>query len=169
MAATRQFHVAADAERIVLRPEGRCTAVLGDAIGRYIKRLPEGSGRELYVDLSAAEMIESTFAGLLLSLALRRDGAAAVSLHLLRPSGPVVAALANMNVLRFFDVCDGLATPPASWTAMAVDCADPKELAELIVRAHEGLIAADSRNAAAFGGVVRCFKESASGPPESGA
>ncbi len=160
MAAARQFQVAADAGRIVLRPEGRCTAVLADAIGRYLQRLPDGAGRELYFDLSAAEMIESTFAGLLLAIALKRERAAALSMQLLRPSEPVVSALRNMNVLRFFQVCDALEGAPAASVAVPVEEADPKQLAELIVRAHEGLIAADPRNAAVFGGVVRCFKGS---------
>ena len=35
----------------------------------------------------------------------------------------------------------------------------------IMTEGMEGLIAADPRNAAVFGGVVRCFKESASQPP----
>jgi len=164
MAATRQFYVAADAERIVLRPEGRCTAVLADAIGRYLQWLPDGTGRELYFDMASVDMIESTFAGLLLAITLKQERGSGLSIQLLRPSEPVVAALRNMNVLRFFRVCDTLLRPPDASIAVPVEEADPKQLAELIVRAHEGLIAADSRNAATFGGVVRCFKGTGDAP-----
>jgi hypothetical protein len=155
--SAQTFLVAADARRVIFKPQGRCSAVLGNAIRQYFRRLPPDAGCDVYFDLSNADMLESTFAGLLLSLARQRGSTAVAAVHLVRPSSVAVSSLRNMNVLSFFDVCESADGLPDTWIRLAADAGNPDELAELIIRAHETLIAADSRNEAAFGPVVRGF------------
>lgn len=153
----RSVLVAADGRRVVFKPQGRCSAVLGNAIRQYFGRLPPDGGRDVYFDLSGVDLLESTFAGLLLALARGRGGCAVAAVHLIRPSDAAVASLRNMNVLGFFDVRDSCADLPDAWVPIAADAASADELADLIIRAHETLIAADARNEVAFGPVVRGF------------
>lgn len=102
-------------------------------------------------------MLESTFAGLLLSLARQRGTGAVAAVHLVKPSNVAVSSLRSMNVLSFFDVLDSSDGLPDAWVPLAADAASPDDLADLIIRAHETLIAADARNEAAFAPVVRGF------------
>lgn len=152
------FLVAADGARVFFKPQGRCSALLGNAIRQYFRRLPADSGRDVYFDLSAADMLESTFAGLLLSLVRQKGTGAVAGVHLVRPSSEAVSSLRSMNVLGFFDVLESSDGIPDAWVSLAADAANPDDLADLIVRAHEALVAADPRNEAVFGAVVRGFK-----------
>ncbi len=155
--SAQTFFVAADDRRIVFKPQGHCSALLGNAIRRYFNRLPPDAACDVYFDLSGVDLLESTFAGLLLSLARQRGSKAVAAVHLVRPSSVAVSSLRNMNVLSLFDVCESTDGLPDAWIPLAADAGSPDELAELIIRAHETLIAADSRNEAAFGPVVRGF------------
>jgi len=154
-----QLYLADDGHRIVLRPEGRCTAILADAIHRYLEQSEIGAGHDVYFDLSGASFVESTFAGLLVKLARRHASPATDRpVHLLAPSPPAMTALNQMGLARFFDICDALPQQPPAWAALPVEGSDPQALADLIVEAHESLIAANPDNQAAFDGVIRCFK-----------
>lgn len=152
------FLVAADGSRVFFKPQGRCSAVLGNAIRQYFHRLPADASRDVYFDLSAADMVESTFAGLLLSLVRQRGKGAVSAVHLVRPSTVAVSSLRSMNVLNLFDVVESLDGLPDAWVPLAADATSSDELADLIIRAHETLMAADPRNEAAFAPVVRGFK-----------
>jgi hypothetical protein len=165
----QRLYLAAAGRQIVLRPDGRCSAVLSQAIERYLGSLPSPDALDVYFDLSLATMLESTFAGFLALLARRSAGAAAPAVHLLTPSEPAVNALAVMGLLKRLHVCDAPPEPPGEWRALPVEGADPDALADLIIRSHESLIAEDPCNAAAFGGVVEGFRaERARRRPEGG-
>mgnify|MGYP001050336798 CR=1 FL=1 len=143
----------------VVRPTGPCTIAICETLTRYVQQVGERGVRELYLDLSGAEWLDSTFTGLLLALATgKRRPQVRVYLH--RPSESARKALENMHVASLLPVVDQL--PPHGPNGRLLE---PVELSaartgELVIDAHEELIAADARNAPRFGPVVDVFRKS---------
>lgn len=157
MSTAQQLFLSRSGHQIVFRPEGRCTAMLAEAISHFIRLVPTAADDDIYFDLGKVSALESTFAGLLIKL-LKQSANNGPSVHLLTPSQPVMASLTQMGIAPMLDVADTLPEQADHWRALPVEDVDPQELADLIIESHEALIAADPRNEAAFRKVVDVFK-----------
>ena len=157
MSTTQQLYLSRSGHQIVFRPEGRCTAMLAEAIAHFIQMVPTASDDDIYFDLGKVSALESTFAGLLVKL-IKQSESNGPSVHLLTPSQPVMASLTQMGLARMLNVADSLPERADHWRALPVEDVDPQELAALIIESHEALIAADPRNEAAYRKVVEVFK-----------
>jgi hypothetical protein len=113
---------------------------------------------DIYFDLTDAGGVDSTFTGLLLSLATCRNDPARPAVHLLRPSPAVITALNRMYVLSLFDVCQSAPEAPADWQDLMPEKPLPEKTADVVIEAHEKLIDADPRNESAFRPVVEGFR-----------
>jgi anti-anti-sigma regulatory factor len=153
-----RLQLASGDHQIVFRPDGRCSALIGQAILRFIRSVEIGPEDDVYFDLSAADALESTFAGMLVILAKQGQKRGRPFVHLVTPSQHVVNALRQMGIITYFDVCSALPTSLGTWNSLPIEKSDPDELANLIIQSHEGLMSADPRNAEQFRGVVECFK-----------
>lgn len=149
------------ASGVIVQPVGPCTAVMCGAIRAFVERLRPADAPDLLFDLSQADSLDSTFAGMLVAMARPTAGGDHVPrLHLLNPSSPACEALRRMHVLVLFDVWrDGSADAP-EWTELPRDVSPEsvERLRALIIEAHERLMAADPRNADVFGPVVDTFR-----------
>jgi anti-anti-sigma factor len=143
----------------VVRPSGACTIAICETLTEYVRQVDQRGVRELYLDLSGADWLDSTFTGLLLALAAGKRRPQA-RMYLYRPSEAARKTLENMHVASLLPVVDAL--PPHGPTGRLLE---PVELSrdragDLVIDAHEELIAADSRNAPRFGPVVDVFRKS---------
>ena len=142
----------------VIRPHGRCTALVCTGLRQYLQQMIRPGVEDVYFDLSDAEWLDSTFIGLLISYVQRKSDPQVPAIHLVRPSKAVLDNLGSMYVLPLFDVCDAPPEEPTGWTRLPDPAASAEQLADVVVSAHESLIDADERNEAAFGGVVKTFR-----------
>ncbi len=156
----------------VIKPLVSCSAVLAEIVRGHLRSTSDAKTTDIYFDLSQSASIDSTFAGLLVSLTGGRDGMPGVVVHLAHANDAVRAALTNMHLLGLFDVCDDLPHLPSGWEAMGETPRTAERLCDLIVESHKTLIEADDRNRVAFGPVVDAFeaerKRSSGAPPEAG-
>ena len=143
---------------MVIRPAGPCTVLLCDRLRSYLENLGETEISDLYVDLSAVDWLDSTFAGFLVSLAVGRNCQLKCPVHLLKPCAGALEALERMHLLRVFNVADQLTEEPAEWTELPEKPASEERVADLVIQAHENLIEADPRNAPAFRPVLDGFR-----------
>lgn len=143
---------------IVLRPSGRCTVGMCETLQQFLQRSRSPALRDLYVDLSNAEFIDSTFVGFLLSMAKRKRDATTPAFHLLRPSQTVTDVLGDLGVARVFDICQSIPHSPTGWTELPIQAAGCDRIADHVIGAHEELIDSDSTKAGEFVRVVNVFK-----------
>ncbi|MCK6485529.1 MAG: hypothetical protein HUU22_06915 [Phycisphaerae bacterium] len=149
------------ASGVIVQPVGACTAVMCDAIRMFVDRLCPADAEDLLIDLSRADSLDSTFAGMLLAMARpTADADLTARLHLLNPSSPACEALRRMRVLGLFDVRQDGSADATEWTELPRDVSPEsvERLRALIIDAHERLIAADPRNADVFRPVVDTFR-----------
>lgn len=158
MGTGQQLQLSRNGHQIVFRAEGRCSAKLAEAISHFIQLVPTGAEDNLYFDLAQCNALESTFAGLMVTLVKRANCQIGPSIHLLSPSLPIMTSLQQMGLAKMIDVRQALPVAADHWRALPVDDVNPDELADLIIEAHEALISADPRNEAAYRKVVACFK-----------
>ena len=146
--------VGQDRGRVFIRPVGSCTLLICGLINDCLEKLGRPATTDVYFDLSEVDAIDSTFTGLLVSLAKVGDDRSGPATHLLNPAPPVVEALERMHVLSLFDRCTSVPRVPTRWHELTGEAADRDKLAELVIAAHEQLIEADPRNTEVFGPVV---------------
>ena len=70
----------------------------------------------------------------------------------------MLASLRALHLLEFFDIRDDLDCSALKWEAHPEAKVDCQSLGELVIEAHEKLIDADDRNAAAFRPVIDRLK-----------
>jgi anti-anti-sigma factor len=150
--------VVRDAGIVVVRATGACRATVCPSLRAYFEWMRKPVVQDVYLDLSAAGYVDSTFIGFLVgsSQACRKDGRP--DLHLVAPSPAVLKALDQMHLAAHFRVADEIPTMVGTVEQLPRIDASNVEMADLIVKAHEALIAADPRNEPEFRRVVDGFK-----------
>ena len=150
-----QAAVGGRGDSVLLRADGPCTMGVCSALREYIDQFKKPDKAHIYIDLSNAESIDSTFTGYLLSLATKRSNPQAPDLHLVSPTQRVTEALRVMHLTAFFDICESMPSPPdGGWTDVALHRGEINALADIVLDSHERLIEADARNKSEFGRVV---------------
>ena len=143
---------------VTIKPQGACTAAICGTIENYVRQFRTPDTTDIYFDLSGADTIDSTFAGVLLSLALKKEDSHLPDIHLVCPSPRVLNTLKILHVVSLFDICDAQPDPPTEWAELPTESADPCYFVDRVIQAHEELIDADERNLPAFGRVVEGFR-----------
>lgn len=151
-------YVIRDTASVVVRAAGSCRATVCPSLKAYFEWMRKPVVRDVYVDLSATEFVDSTFIGFLVSSSRECLDEARPELHLAAPSPAVRQALEQMHLMGRFRIVDEMPTLAGSVEELPRVNASNAELADLIVKAHEALIAADPRNEAEFRRVVEGFK-----------
>ena len=127
----RRLQFVSGDHQIVFRPDGRCSALLGHAILRFIRSGDIGPEDDVYFDLSAADALESTFAGMLVNLARQGQKRGRPFVHLVTPSQLVIDALQQLGVIKYFDVCSSLPVSLETWNSLPIEQGNPDDLADL--------------------------------------
>jgi anti-anti-sigma factor len=151
-------YVERDSRVVVVRAAGSCRATVCPSLRAYFEWMRKPVVQDVYLDLSAAEYVDSTFIGFLVSSSqgCRSDGRP--DLHLAAPSPTVRKALEQMHLSKHFDFVAEMPTMAGSVEELPRINASNAEMADLIVKAHEALIAADPRNEPEFRRVVDGFR-----------
>ena len=141
----------------VLRLEGAIRYTLGHALDSFLDRIfAAGDFKDIVIDLSAAESIDSTGLGLLAKVANflhKRDGRKPL---LFSPRADINTLLGSMCLDQVFVVCD---SAPAE-TAESIPATDPSaaQLAQTVLAAHRLLCELSADNRAQFQTVVDAFQ-----------
>lgn len=144
--------------RIVIKLAGACTATLCERVESFLHELSKPKTSDVYFDLSEADWLDSTFAGFLVAMAIHMAGPSTPDIHLMDLSGGAAQSLANIHVLRLFDILDEAPIVPDEWHELPAQALDVKRIGQLVVESHEALIQADKRNAPAFEHLIELFK-----------
>ncbi len=157
-ATQRSVLIGHDGGTLIIKPLRPCSAALADTVRAFLRGNPDTATTNVYFDLSQTDYMDSTFAGLLVSLAGQRSGANNVAVHLARPCEDILNALKNMHLVGLFDVCDGVPSTPSEWQPLDDSPSDAERLCDLIVESHKSLVDADERNQPTFGPVIETFE-----------
>lgn len=143
---------------VVIRLNAPATAVVSTRLRKYLagKRRPDVT--DLYFDLSGTHIVDSTFVGMMLSMAIEQSDPAQPTVHLLRPSPGVMQTLDTMHVCHVFDCCDGSVASITEWQELPAEDVGQDSVAGLVIDAHERLIEIDERNIAPFSPVLEGFR-----------
>lgn len=140
---------------LVIRTKGPATVAICDAVKSVLRR-NESAVDRLYIDLSKSEMLDSTFAGLLIAAVKNRTGP---KLHLVDPADGALDALNRLHLLPLFTVCERPPVQPSSYEEINCKLQSNNATADLVVDAHQNLIDADKRNAVSCQPVVDMFQK----------
>lgn len=144
---------------LVITARGALTAVAATRLQQFLRECRPPEYTDLYIDLSAADYLDSTFIGLLLALSSRKSHAAnPLKPHLVAVSAGAHESLDRMYMLEFFDQLETVPFEPTHRVDLPATAPDADELGQTMIEAHERLIEADDRNTAAFAPVVRTLK-----------
>ncbi|MBX3395280.1 MAG: hypothetical protein KF841_07915 [Phycisphaerae bacterium] len=146
-------------DAVLIKAIGPCRMGVCPALHTFIQCHKKPDRSHLYFDLSEAESIDSTFAGLLLSLAMRKSDPSLPELFIVSPNERVLASINGMHLTRFFKICDAMPVARPNWNPLKSPTGNEPTLADTVLEAHEKLIEGDSRNQAAFGRVVEGLRE----------
>lgn len=164
MPAHPAAYTARNADTLMIRAGGCCTAVLCTRLKKLLESCLRPQTTLIAFDLAGVEMIDSTFAGMLLATALRK-GEDAPAVCLVAPSEGVLGTLDNMHVRHLFTIREDAPAQVRCWEELSVERPGAHEVARIVIDAHEHLVAADDRNEAAFARVLEgmraCLKEGA--------
>lgn len=139
---------------VLLKAVGPCSMTCCGALKRFVGQFRKPATTNLYLDLSEADSIDSTFAGFLLSLATKKAHPETPDLHLVQPSPRIVDAIRCMHLTRFFKLSDSMPRQTGDWKEVALERESSDALRNTVIDSHEKLIEADGRNKAEFGRVV---------------
>jgi hypothetical protein len=140
---------------LVIKTTGPATVAICDGVKSAIRENECGIDR-LYIDLSESEMLDSTFAGLLIAAVKQSPGP---KLHLVNPADGALNALNRLHLLPLFTVCKKPPMEPEDFVRVDCRLRSNAETASIVVDAHQKLIDADERNAASCQAVVDMFQK----------
>lgn len=143
---------------VVVKLYGACTAILCERVQACMAELINSDISDVYFDLSEVNWLDSTFVGFLVSLVTRKSRPSTPDIHLLDLSGGAAQSLANIHVLRLFDILDAAPVTPTEWRELPANPVDSTQVGKLVIESHEALIQADERNAPTFQHVVDLFR-----------
>lgn len=152
----KPFLVARSRSALYVRIQGLGSMHTAPTLEAFAESEIESGARQLVMDLRECSGVDSTFMGLLLTLANKLR-----SLQNGTPGGCVLInvdahaqkQLSSVGVDAFVSIKDGETELPEELrlTELAVVEAGERERMKLMVRAHKELVAADARNKAKFG------------------
>lgn len=153
---SKPFLVARSRSALYVRIQGLGSMHTAPTLEAFAESEIESGARQLVVDLRECSGVDSTFMGLLLTLANKLR-----ALQNGTPGGCVLInvdahaqkQLSSVGVDAFVSIKDGETELPEELrlTELAVVEAGERERMKLMVRAHKELVSADARNKAKFG------------------
>lgn len=154
---TQVFVSTRDDRAVFVKPVGACTMSICRTIQSYLEQR-RSAAQDVYFDMSEVRLIDSTFTGMLLSLALKKKDPSGPDIHLLTPSDRTMQALTSMHVHMLFDIRDAVDSLPHDWAELNIEPYNPRQATDLVIECHEELISADERNESEFRPVVDAFR-----------
>lgn len=148
------FEVARSGDAIYVRVRGLGSMMVAPTFEAFAERSIDEGVRQFVIDLAECTGVDSTFMGLLLSLANRlREGGQPHPCIAINVDEHAQKQLSSVGLDAFITIKEGRTKLPSALklTELAVVSASDRERLKLMVRTHRELVAADARNKAKFG------------------
>ena len=144
------FEVARSGEAIYVRVRGLGSMMVAPTLEAFAEREIDEGARQFVFDLAECAGVDSTFMGLLLTLAnrLREDGQEQHPLVAINVDEHAQKQVTSVGLDAFITIKPGRTKLPGALklTELAVVTASDRERLKLMVRTHRELVAADARN-----------------------
>lgn len=153
-----KISLASQPPRAVVRIVGRAAMERARDFDGVVRRLVGEGVREVYLELGACPLLDSTFSGAVAMLAEERQGSEALVRFTLVGAKPrIVDGLANLEVLPLVQVVEagtgtGVTTEE---TEVPMERLSHREAGEFCLRAHRALMALSPANQARFAEVEK--------------
>jgi anti-sigma B factor antagonist len=150
---------------VCVKLEGRANFASSVDFKRLVTDLREAGKEKFVVDLSACQIMDSTFLGMLAGLGMRLSSEdlppAERPIELLNPSERVADLIDNLGVTNLFHIVHGENTADIQYTAAETEGDKPTklELSRNCLEAHEILMDLNPDNVAKFKDVAKFFAE----------
>lgn len=149
------FEVARSGEAIYVRVRGLGNMMVAPTLESFAEREISEGARQFVFDLAECTGVDSTFMGLLLTLAnrLREEGQDEHPLVAINVDEHAQKQVTSVGLDAFITIKPGRTKLPSALalTELSVVHASDRERLKLMVRTHRELVAADARNKAKFG------------------
>ena len=161
---TANILVATVDDTVCIKLDGRANFASSVDFKRLVNELKEGGKRKFVVDLSACQIMDSTFLGMLAGLGTRLSSEdlapADRPIELLNPTERVADLIDNLGVSNLFNIvhCDSL-KDVAYAEADAGEQPTKLDLSRNCLEAHEILMDLNADNVAKFKDVAKFFAE----------
>lgn len=144
-----ELYLAEENGKIFVRAVGHITAnSCKELKDKVVDRLEHGPKvKDLVVDLSHCDYMDSTFMGVLIGFNKRFREIAGHPLELLKPSQACLSLLSNLGVLRLLKVLDR--DVPLPHDMMKIEKGSESEI-DMLIAAHDNLIELNDANRAKF-------------------
>ncbi|PWU06804.1 MAG: anti-sigma factor antagonist [Verrucomicrobia bacterium] len=163
MSAVPSILVGCFGQEAWIRVESRGTFQNSPGLKEFSKRMLQKGFRIFVVDLEKCELMDSTFMGTLAGIALRLRDIGQGSLEVINVNDRNSNLLESLGLAQLFNVRKpGDANAPPAPDAHALEEAKPKNpdaSREIILTAHQALVAARSENAERFRDVIEYLKQ----------
>lgn len=174
-APTNNLSVCVDHGTGIVRICGRANFSTSVDFKKVVAHLRDRCGNRLLFDLSECSLMDSTFLGVLASMAIQastpRNGEAAEKLRLLNPTPRVIELLDNLGVMHLFEVVKEEAGDHNFQKVEPGPQPNSREMARNCLEAHQTLMDLNPENARRFKDVAAFLEEDARKPasekPES--
>jgi anti-anti-sigma factor len=157
--STGHLSVARAGDIVYVQAHGQCDASLGSPLKRFADQMSQEGFRRFVVDLEGAEVMDSTFMGVLLGIHLGQLEACGGGVIIANPSAHCLKLMGVLGLPRFLDVLpDSVEFPELTTTVLETGETSDQEWLALIREAHERLVAADAQNAGKFGELLSALE-----------
>lgn len=146
---------------------GRGTFDNSQCLKEYMQRMIAKGQKKFMLDLEKCELMDSTFMGMLTSVAFLLRDVDQGCLSVVRVNVRNFSLMESLGLVHLFHV-EPEPTAPAPEALKEATCpvTTPEEQKTAILNAHEALVEADPRNAVRFQDVIEFLRqEIADGPP----
>jgi anti-sigma B factor antagonist len=150
---------------VCVKIHGRASFQTTEDFKALVNEMEEKGRDHLLLDLTDCVLMDSTFSGVLVSLAhgSRKPSVASrrnLSIELLNPNPRVIDGLENLGIADLFIMRQGPALKAEDFVAVTFPAAggDRKELARTLLEAHQTLMDINPANVAKFTDVARMLQ-----------
>ncbi len=138
---------------------GRATFNLAPDLKNFIERQMEKKLQDFFIDLKDCECMDSTFVGVITSLAIKYSTDNGNYIKLFNLSEHLIKILNTLGLLNVLCIFNTASDEGVSFTEAEKTGASKKELTETMLEAHETLSAINEKNALEFKNVVDYLRQ----------
>lgn len=166
MSKTSSILVGSSKDTVWLKVDGRGTFENSQCVKEFVGRMIAKGSQQFVLDLGACELMDSTFMGMLTSVAFQLREVQSGQLRVVRANERNFSLLESLGLDHLFQVEPepGASAPSALKVASAASTT-PEEQKTAILIAHEALVEADPRNAVRFQDVIEYLRQEISESP----
>jgi len=147
-----------DKNQLFIRAEGHITANLCFELREIVFSRFDGQNKpkDVYVDLSHCDYMDSTFMGLLIGFNKRLTKTVGKHIKIAQPTEQCIKLLKNLGIIKILDIVNTL--PPTDTDYRKISDS-PSATAEILLNAHENLMALNPENQKRFESVQKVLKQ----------